>query len=377
MHDFPRQKLFELINYHGTALCDEPKRCEAWLQDMCADKKYKREVFALVNALKQRVAVDLLEPPRGLPIDALFNRLVQRLYDNVGLDKKVAIWAVQSWGMALGVKVSNQPKKVLNKALLPSTIITAHPKRFSKIFNPFDMLRLLWWVLVIPRQLLAYRHAFGEVDEKRIGKWLVSTLTWWPLLLPILALGLELMPHFTETPPETYIKISIVLFGSWLLTGWLGNEDEENVTAVVVAVVATIIAAIVAIFVSVDVASFVSGGVVFALAIVVANSIAGMVALGILLAGGIAFVVAFGIMTYVFIMVDSVANVMVLAVIGFVVIYGVSVLARLVGNAISISLKTGIPSQKARFAFLLLVVAHLFLIGFCFFDGWQLFVSNQ
>ncbi len=115
MNNFPRKKLQELINSHGSAICEDQKRCEAWLQDMCAGKKkYKAEIFALVNALKQRVAADLLNPPRGLPKAALFNRLVQRLYDNVGLDKKVAAWAVESWALALGVEIKSSLTQNIN-----------------------------------------------------------------------------------------------------------------------------------------------------------------------------------------------------------------------------------------------------------------------
>lgn len=115
MNNFPRKKLQELINSHGNAICEDQKRCEAWLQDMCAGKKkYKAEIFALTNALKHRVAADLLNPPRGLPKAALFNRLVQRLYDNVGLDKKVAIWAVESWAIALGVEVKSSLSQNIN-----------------------------------------------------------------------------------------------------------------------------------------------------------------------------------------------------------------------------------------------------------------------
>ncbi|WP_069470532.1 hypothetical protein [Candidatus Marithrix sp. Canyon 246] len=115
MNNFPRKKLQELINSHGNTICEDQKRCEAWLQDMCAGKKkYKAEIFALINALKQRVAADLLNPPRGLPKAALFNRLVQRLYDNVGLDKKVAAWAVESWALALGVEIKSSLTKNIN-----------------------------------------------------------------------------------------------------------------------------------------------------------------------------------------------------------------------------------------------------------------------
>jgi hypothetical protein len=31
--------------------------------------------------------------------------------------------------------------------------------------NPTDHLRLLWWVFVVPKQLIAYRAIYGEEDE--------------------------------------------------------------------------------------------------------------------------------------------------------------------------------------------------------------------
>lgn len=57
MHDAPRQKLRELIVEYGRSLCDDPRRCEALLKDYCG--QHKREIFVLVNALKNRVAEDL------------------------------------------------------------------------------------------------------------------------------------------------------------------------------------------------------------------------------------------------------------------------------------------------------------------------------
>ena len=58
MHDEPRQKLRELIMEYGRSLCDDPRRCEALLKDYCG--QYKREIFVLVNALRNRVVDDLL-----------------------------------------------------------------------------------------------------------------------------------------------------------------------------------------------------------------------------------------------------------------------------------------------------------------------------
>ena len=63
MHDLPRQKLRELIIEYGRSLCDDPRRCEALLKDYCG--QYKREIFVLVSALKNRVAEDLINASAG------------------------------------------------------------------------------------------------------------------------------------------------------------------------------------------------------------------------------------------------------------------------------------------------------------------------
>jgi formylglycine-generating enzyme required for sulfatase activity len=106
MHNFPRKKLCELINSHGISLSNDARRCEGFLHDTCKNSsKYKREIFVLVNALREGVAQNLLNPPPGSQ-DALFTRLVNRLHDNLGLDKEAAEWAVQSWVKALGVDIT-------------------------------------------------------------------------------------------------------------------------------------------------------------------------------------------------------------------------------------------------------------------------------
>jgi len=40
-------------------------------------------------------------------------------------------------------------------------------KKLSPL-NPLDYLRLIWWLLVMPQYLKAYRETFG--DEKRLAK---------------------------------------------------------------------------------------------------------------------------------------------------------------------------------------------------------------
>lgn len=104
MQNLPRQKLQDFIKRYGTVSCEDTKRCESFLRDSCGGD-YKREIFILVNAIREGVPKELLNPPAGLPLESVCTRLIQRLYENQGIDKRLAQWAVQSWGTALGVEV--------------------------------------------------------------------------------------------------------------------------------------------------------------------------------------------------------------------------------------------------------------------------------
>ncbi len=117
-------------------------------------------------------------------------------------------------------------------------------------FNPLDYLRLLWWILVMPQQLKIHREYCGEEEQKRVGKWLVSTLIWLPLLIPLLGLGLELLPHSSKAwSADTYLILSAVVFVCWLLTGLLGDVENETASYVAIGVaygVAFVVAFVVA-----------------------------------------------------------------------------------------------------------------------------------
>jgi hypothetical protein len=104
MDNLPRQKLCELLTTYGRSLCDDPRRCEGLLRDVCGE--YKREIHVLVNALKERVVADLLGSRGGVPQEVLFARLSQRLQDNLGLTQDAAAWAIESWALALGVSLN-------------------------------------------------------------------------------------------------------------------------------------------------------------------------------------------------------------------------------------------------------------------------------
>src|SRR4051812_22860159 len=100
MNDLPRQILREFIARYGPGLVDDPRRCEALWRDLAGG--YRREVSALVGAVKEGVPADLQRTPAGVPLETRLAALATRLRDNTGLDADLASWAVDSWAIALG-----------------------------------------------------------------------------------------------------------------------------------------------------------------------------------------------------------------------------------------------------------------------------------
>jgi len=129
MNDIVRQKLQYVIAEYGRSVCDEPKRCEGLLRDLCPE--YKREVNVLVSALKEKVAAELMKASDALPKEFLIERLTQRLYENLGMAEEFARWSVESWAMALGfisgpMPVTSVPK--VKSATAPSRPVATQPQ---------------------------------------------------------------------------------------------------------------------------------------------------------------------------------------------------------------------------------------------------------
>jgi len=271
-------------------------------------------------------------------------------------------------------KARQQDTKAAYQAYLDGNTLKKYAREAKKqrerflslsLFNPFDHLRLLWWILVMPQQLIAHRAIAGDKEQERVGKWLVSTLIWLPLLIPTLGLGLEVLPHSSKAwPADTYLLSSGGVFVCWLLTGLLGSIDND-VVGVVVGVVAFVVVGVVMFGV------VVVGVVMFG---VVAFGVMFGVMFGVGVAGGVAGGVAFGVVGGVVVGVAAFVAFVAVGGVAFVAVGGVVVgVAAFVAFVVKKSLKTGTPSWITRFAFLLLIAAHLFLIFLCFLGGWRLF----
>ena len=101
MTNAPRQALRDIIAKYGTEICSNAKRCEGLLKDKCGS--YRREISILVNALEEHVPLDLLASGNSVPRELLLTRLAKRLEDNLALTPDAAVWAVESWALALNV----------------------------------------------------------------------------------------------------------------------------------------------------------------------------------------------------------------------------------------------------------------------------------
>ena len=130
MNELPRQKLKEIIIQHGHALCDDPKRCEAFLRDYCGE--YEREIFILISALKQGIVKDLLNS-NNIPIELLLGRLTKQMQNNLGLTEEAARYGVESWAVVLDKMT---PQQIQQPIIKPPTTISRNQQPILESIYP-------------------------------------------------------------------------------------------------------------------------------------------------------------------------------------------------------------------------------------------------
>lgn len=93
--------LRRILAKYGKEICSDARRCENLLNDFCGS--YKREINVLVNAIEERVPLDLLAANRLTPLELLLTRIEKRLEEQTALTAEAARWAVESWALALNL----------------------------------------------------------------------------------------------------------------------------------------------------------------------------------------------------------------------------------------------------------------------------------
>lgn len=129
MTDLVRQKLQALISQFGLSVCNDVKRCEALLKDLCPQNK--REVRLLVIALGDGAVKKLSQPSSLMTSENLIAQLVQSLDENWGIASHHAQWAVESWALVLGIQFKSgaiTDKGTVGTGLPKSTVQTNTPQ---------------------------------------------------------------------------------------------------------------------------------------------------------------------------------------------------------------------------------------------------------
>lgn len=102
MDNAPRDILRQIVGRYGTSVCEEPKRCENLLLDLCGGNN-RREAKVLALALREGIVAELICSSNCVPKSILLPRLAKRMYDDTAMMPDVARWAVESWALVLGV----------------------------------------------------------------------------------------------------------------------------------------------------------------------------------------------------------------------------------------------------------------------------------
>jgi len=106
--DVVREQFLAVVSELGSGVVQEPKRLAGILLDRCPD--HRREVLALLTAIKEHIHAELEAGRSGSSDLALVARLTRRLCDDVGFQEDLARWAVEVLAVSLGVISPSQAK---------------------------------------------------------------------------------------------------------------------------------------------------------------------------------------------------------------------------------------------------------------------------
>lgn len=116
MNDLPRQELYKIFIQQGRSLLNNPQQCEELLQSSCGD--YRREIFVLVQSLKEQIAVELMAAQEDESRKVLMNQLVKRLQDNLAFTEEAARWAVETWELITRAILNAESEKKAQSEVL-------------------------------------------------------------------------------------------------------------------------------------------------------------------------------------------------------------------------------------------------------------------
>jgi RecQ family ATP-dependent DNA helicase len=94
-----RKTLSSLIKQYGNELSENIRQLKGLLNDLCGNSK--GEIFIILAAASENIPADLLAST--ISYEIILPRLQSRLMNNLLVSSDVALWAVETWALALGV----------------------------------------------------------------------------------------------------------------------------------------------------------------------------------------------------------------------------------------------------------------------------------
>lgn len=181
--------------------------------------------------------------PRAVTDEDLLKRLTDERRRRVAAETAVSALKAE-------LDVERRERQRLAREL---RVLEGRAARLLSPGKPVDHLRLLWWVLVRPDQLKAYRADLTYREAERLQRhssWLVSSLLWFPVLL------LFCIPWLLGALEISLAGAAMMLLGigfSWLLTGVLGTHESpfSALAAVMMTTIMTLcVTALIAFFIA-------------------------------------------------------------------------------------------------------------------------------
>ncbi len=101
LNEQPRKQLHFILVQYGQSVCQDAKRCEALIRDLCPEHELERNL--LITALKAGVPQALLNSSAQVAIELTIKTHAHRLHLQLGLAEHFAQWAVESWALSLNM----------------------------------------------------------------------------------------------------------------------------------------------------------------------------------------------------------------------------------------------------------------------------------
>jgi|GEM_PF-5530233 len=139
MDDLPRQTLCNIIKQYGTSICDDARRCEGILRDLCGS--HKREIHLLISALRERVPSELLRSTNAnVSTEITMARLAKHLHDDLAITLEASKWVIESWALALGIiTVAELGRSTQYAAVSVTTSATTPKAQPQSLDGPTDL----------------------------------------------------------------------------------------------------------------------------------------------------------------------------------------------------------------------------------------------